>query len=236
MTPGAPRRLLRRALRAGEAGLAGAGVACLVVYAAACAQTSWWQAHESEAFDQAVRERLERLRADAPDQSDWSPGRIAKYEASRAAPVRALARLEIPAAELSVMVLDGTDETTLDRAVGRIEGTARPGEPGNLGIAGHRDGYFRGLKDLAPGDAIRLATLEGVAHYRVAGIDVVAPERVDVLDPTPEPTLTLVTCYPFYFVGDAPERYVVRAVRVDYEPWESAPSGPAASGPRIARP
>lgn len=228
MMPGRPRPLLHRALRVAEVALAGAGVACLVVYAAACAQSSLWQARESEAFDRAVRERLH---AEAPDQSDWSPGRIAKYEASRAAPVRALARLEIPAAELSVMVLDGTDESTLDRAVGRIEGTARPGEPGNLGIAGHRDGYFRGLQQLNPGDVIRLATLEGVAQYRVAEIDVVAPERVDVLAPTAEPTLTLVTCYPFYFVGDAPERYVVHAVRVGYEPWESA-----ATGPLLARP
>lgn len=228
MTPLRLRPLLRRALGAGELLLAGAGTVCLVVYAAACAQAGWVQERESRAFDRALEERLH---TEAPDQSDWSPGRIAKYEASRAAPVRALARLEIPSVELSVMVLDGTDESTLDRAVGRIEGTARPDEPGNLGIAGHRDGYFRGLKELAPGDAVRLATLEGVAHYRVAAIDVVEPERVDVLDPTAEPTLTLVTCYPFYYVGDAPQRYVVRAVRVDYEPWESA-----AAGPVLARP
>lgn len=228
MTPGGQRSALRRALRVAEVALAGGGATCLLLYGAACAQAGWWQARESDAFDRAV---LERLHAEVPDQSDWSPGRIAKYEASRTEPVRALARLEIPTAEVSVMVLDGTDEATLDRAVGRIEGTARPDEAGNLGIAGHRDGYFRGLKEVAPGDAIRLATLEGVAHYRVAEIDIVEPERVDVLAPTAEPTLTLVTCYPFYFVGDAPQRYVVRAVRVGYEPWESA-----ATGPVLARP
>lgn len=219
---------VRDAMRVVEAALAAAGVVCLGVYVVACAQASWWQARESGAFDRAV---LERLRSEQPDQSDWSTGRIAKYEASLDTPVEALARLEIPSAGLSVMVLDGTDEATLDRAVGRIEGTARPGEAGNLGIAGHRDGYFRALKEVAPGDAIRLATLDGVARYRVASVDVVAPERVDVLAPTAEPTLTLVTCYPFYFVGDAPQRYVVRAVQVDYEPWESL-----ARGPLLARP
>ena len=124
------------------------------------------------------------------------------------------------------MLLEGTDEATLDRAVGRIEGTAKPGEPGNLGIAGHRDGYFRGLRHLQRGDAISLTTLDGVARYRVEKIEVVRPERVDVLQPTGEPMLTLVTCYPFYYIGDAPKRFVVQARQVGYEPWPSRESGP----------
>ena len=93
-------------------------------------------------------------------------------------------------------------------------GTAPPGTDGNSGIAGHRDGFFRGLKDIVPGDAIELDTLNGKEAYRVERTWVVEPEDVSVLDPTPMRALTLVTCYPFYFVGSAPQRFIVRAVRV----------------------
>jgi sortase A len=111
-----------------------------------------------------------------------------------------------------VAVLPGTDDQTLDRAVGHIDGTARPGTNGNLGIAGHRDGFFRGLKDITPGDVIEVDTMEGTDVYRVDQIWVVDPEDVWVLDPTPARTLTLVTCHPFYFIGAAPHRFIVRAV------------------------
>jgi len=100
----------------------------------------------------------------------------------------------------------------LNRAVGHIDGTAVPGQSGNLGIAGHRDGFFRGLKDVHLGDPIELETLGGSQIFRVADIRIVSPEDVSVLDTTAGPVLTLVTCYPFYFVGDAPQRYIVRAL------------------------
>ena len=93
--------------------------------------------------------------------------------------------------------------------------TALPGTDGNSGIAGHRDGFFRGLKDIGPEDAIDLETLRGKEVYRVERTWVVDPEDVSVLDPTPVRSLTLVTCYPFYYVGPAPQRYIVRAVRAD---------------------
>lgn len=153
----------------------------------------------------------------------WSPVRIEAYQASLRASggAAAVAMLRIQSIGLEVPVLDGTDELTLNRAVGRIAGTARPGEPGNLGIAGHRDGFFRGLKDLARDSPLELETLDGRRLcYRVEDIRIVRPSAIEVLDPTPEPSLTLVTCYPFYFVGSAPERYIVRAVLV------SAPAGP----------
>ena len=96
---------------------------------------------------------MQQLHAESPPKrSEWSPARLAKYEATLGTPVQALARLEIPDVDLSVMVLEGSDDATLDRAVGHIEGTARPGEPGNLGIAGHRDGYFRALRHVEKGD------------------------------------------------------------------------------------
>jgi sortase A len=109
------------------------------------------------------------------------------------------------------MLLQGTDDWTLNRAVGHIEGTALPGQPGNIGIAGHRDGFFRPLKDIPRNSSIILTTLKGRFLYRVSAINIVNPEDVRLLAPTPHPSLTLVTCYPFHYVGDAPKRYVVTA-------------------------
>ena len=149
----------------------------------------------------------------AADTSLWSPKRILAYEESLRAQVQPpLALLRIASIGLEVPVLDGTDDFTLNRAVGRIAGTARPGEFGNVGIAGHRDGFFRGLKDVHPGDPIELETLTGTQTYLVADIRIVSPDDVSVLESTAGPALTLVTCFPFYFVGDAPRRYIVRAV------------------------
>ncbi len=121
-------------------------------------------------------------------------------------------------------MLPGTDDRTLDRGVGHIEDTAQPGTDGNLGIAGHRDGFFRGLKDITPGDLMELDTLQGTDVYRVERTWVVSPEEVSVLDPTSTPAITLVTCYPFYFVGSAPDRFIVRAVRVGDRPLPSLAS------------
>ena len=110
-------------------------------------------------------------------------------------------------------MLEGTDETTLNRAVGHIEDTALPGANGNSGIAGHRDGFFRPLKDIVVGDAIELETVPRHKEiYRVERTWIVDPEDVSVIDPTPARSLTLVTCYPFYFIGSAPKRFIVRAV------------------------
>ena len=142
----------------------------------------------------------------------WSQVRIDGYLAASREAVQPLAILRIPRVGIEAPVYEGTDDATLDRGVGRIDGTARPGEAGNLGIAGHRDGFFRALKDIASGDRVELALLSGNAGYRVESIRIVTPNDVDVLDPTPDASLTLVTCYPFYFVGSAPKRYIVHAV------------------------
>jgi sortase A len=149
-----------------------------------------------------------------PDYALWSKERVKAYEESLAQGASApLGILRIPKIGLEVAILDGTDDLTLNRAVGHIEDTAKPGEPGNVGIAGHRDGYFRGLKEVAKGDTMEIETLSGVDTYRITDIWIVKPEDVQVLDPTPQPSVTLVACYPFYFVGHAPQRYIVRAVR-----------------------
>jgi len=123
--------------------------------------------------------------------------------------------LHIPRIRLSVPVLEGTDDVTLNRGLSHIEETAAPGADGNAGIAGHRDGFFRGLKDAVVGDVIELETLRETQRYRIERIWIVDPSDVSVLDPTATQSITLVTCYPFYFVGSAPQRFIVRAVRVD---------------------
>ena len=152
----------------------------------------------------------------APDFGLWSEKRIRDYQESLAAHLSpTIAVLRIPKIQLEVPVLDGTDDVSLNRAVGLIAGTARPEEAGNVGIAGHRDGFFRGLKDVAVGDVIDLETERETRRYVIDRIVIVAPSDVSVLAPRTRPSVTLVTCYPFYFVGSAPRRYIVQASVAD---------------------
>lgn len=160
----------------------------------------------------------------AVDTRLWAPERIRAYEESLRRDFGApLAVLAIPGLGLEVPVHPGTDDATLNRGVGLIAGTARPGEGGNVGIAGHRDGFFRGLKDIAIGDSIELRSLGGRELYVVESLRIVEPSEVWVLAPTPSPALTLVTCYPFYFAGSAPQRFIVRATRRDGPPPAAVP-------------
>ncbi|UCC14952.1 MAG: class D sortase [Gammaproteobacteria bacterium] len=153
-----------------------------------------------------------------PDYSLWSPTRVTDYEETLAMNLGApQALLNIPSIGLQVPVLEGIDEITLNRAVGRIPGTARPGGLGNVGISGHRDGFFRGLKDIGPGDDIEIVTWRERMRYEVREIIIVDKHEVDVLKADDEGLLTLVTCYPFYYVGHAPKRYIVRAKLADSE-------------------
>jgi sortase A len=122
-----------------------------------------------------------------------------------------LGRLEIPRLGLSVAVLQGTAPRTLLLGVGHIEGTALPGEPGNIGIAGHRDTYFRELKNIRARDEIQIQTAAGLSHYKVDWIQIVDPGDTEVLAHSTGSAITLVTCYPFHYIGAAPERFVVHA-------------------------
>ncbi|MEO8505163.1 MAG: class D sortase [Acidobacteriota bacterium] len=122
--------------------------------------------------------------------------------------------LQIPNAGIAVMVTAGDDNATLRHSVGWLTETALPGEPGNAVLAGHRDTFFRGLEDLRQNDPIWITTARGRLEYRVAGMEIVDPSRLDVLAPTGTRTLTLVTCYPFHYIGAAPQRYIVRAKQV----------------------
>jgi len=129
-----------------------------------------------------------------------------------------VARLEIPRIDLSATVLEGSDDATLSRAAGHIEDTALPGTLGNAGIAAHRDTIFRPVRDLKLGDVMTVTTADGVYDYRVDRTMIVNPEDVYVLDPTDRATLTLVTCYPFTFIGHAPQRFIVQANLVAERP------------------
>lgn len=128
-----------------------------------------------------------------------------------------LGRLEAPSVKLSTVVLEGSDDGTLKRGSGHIEDTPVPGQPGNVGIAGHRDTTFRALRNIHIGDPLEYKTADRLYRYRISKTMIVGPDDVYVLDPTPQPALTLVTCYPFEFVGHAPRRFIVRAELVSEE-------------------
>lgn len=142
---------------------------------------------------------------------------------SSEAPPRVLAkntligRMRIPRLRLSTIVREGTAEDTLSIAAGHIPSTALPGDAGNIGVAGHRDTLFRGLRNIKKDDVIEFETLDRAYKYRVEGTQIVKPTEVSVLKPGREPELTLVTCYPFYYVGSAPDRFIVKAVQVGAE-------------------
>jgi sortase A len=131
-----------------------------------------------------------------------------------------LGQILIPRLGVSSVILEGTGDTTLRRAIGHVPGTALPGHGGNICLAGHRDHLFRPLREIAAGDEVRIRTSAGTAVYRVVDTDVVTPQQTDVLNRTHSDTLTLITCYPFNFIGSAPERFVVRARAEREKPTE----------------
>lgn len=158
-------------------------------------------------------ETVRRLSAGVPNQSLWSADRVRAWKRALTLPAAPpLAVLRIPSISLEAPILSGTDDQTLDRGVGHVDETALPGTDGNMGLAGHRDSFFRGLKNLKSGALLQLDTPGGRERYRVERIWIVDPEDVSVLEPTQGRAITLVTCYPFYFVGNAPRRFIVRAV------------------------
>ena len=143
-----------------------------------------------------------------PGESNDGAATLPRPAATRGSVV---ARLDAPSLQLSTAVLEGSDDGTLDRGAGHIEGTPLPGEGGNVGIAGHRDTVFRPLRHTKAGDMFILTTADRAYQYRVSRTLIVDPEDVHVLDPTERPTLTMVTCYPFEFIGHAPRRFIVQA-------------------------
>jgi sortase A len=166
--------------------------------------TKLYQAHQARLFQQQL--------------SSMRPA-IASADRSRDLPIApisdgAVGRIEIPRIGLAAMILEGTNGRTLRRAVGHIPGTSLPGQKGNVAITGHRDTFFRPLRNVRYGDEITLTTLDGTYRYLVDSTLVVLPKDIHVLDNSSDAILTLVTCYPFYFVGPAPKRFIVRAHEV----------------------
>jgi sortase A len=167
-----------------------------------------------------------------PDFTLWAEQRIKSYQESLAAQFPpAIAILRIPKIHVEVPVLEGTDDLSLNRGVGHVASTAYPGENGNMAIAGHRDGFFRGLKDIALGDTVEMVTPERTETYVIDRIVIVEPSDVSVLEPRAHPSLTLITCYPFYFVGSAPKRYIVQASVADPAPGNAHSGGQSQSKP-----
>lgn len=169
----------------------------------------------------AVRAEPAALRARTAMPAERAGGPEARVRAHATPPAEntpneslPVALLRIARVDLEVPVFPDLGERSLNRGAGLIDGTGLPGGEGNVAIAAHRDGYFRALKDVAEGDVLELETLRGTRMYRVSAISIVEPTELWPLADTGEPAVTLVTCYPFYFVGSAPQRYIVRAVAV----------------------
>jgi sortase A len=198
-----PRR--SRVLRWLERVLLAIGITCLGYYAYVSAETALYQAYEMRELDAILASVPE------PEPDVVTPAASTVPATRTLAPGSAVGRIEIPRLGVSAVVRAGSDARTLRLAVGHIPGTALPGERGNVGLAAHRDTFFRRLGEIRPDDEVRLVTRDGTFTYHVDGTRIVEPSDVWVLDDTAQPSLTLVTCYPFTFVGSAPRRFIVRA-------------------------
>ena len=190
------------------------GVLALGSYAYAWLDARWTQYQENRHLEEALaaQPQVPASETDALSsfQEEASPEPAPKLEEGEL-----IGRIEIPNAGVSAMVLEGVGHKTLRRGVGHIPGTPLPRWEGNVGLAAHRDSFFRGLKDIRKNDIITLTTLHGRFQYRVDSTEIVLPKDTHVLEDTDKPMLTLVTCYPFYYVGSAPKRFIVKAERLE---------------------
>jgi sortase A len=187
----------------------GAGTLLLTAYAAIAADAALARQRELARFELALA---------PPDTSRWSQSRVQAYRASALVAGDPLVGIvAIPDVGLEVPLYSDASELNLNRGAGLIPGMARPGDAGNVGIAGHRDGYFRLLREVKVGEIIQVRTARARYLYQVAALSIVAPTDTRLLAPTPTSAVTLVTCYPFYFVGNAPQRFVVRGVLIRTE-------------------
>jgi sortase A len=173
----------------------------------------------------SARLAISEFRTERSQTIAWDRTRLRAYRRTLKQHFDTEAVLSIPRLHIEVPVLEGTSDLVLNRGVGHIAGTAAPGENGNI-VTGHRDGFFRPLKDAARGDIIDLQGPDGTDHYIVRDMKIVSPSDIAVLAPNGENSLTLITCYPFYYVGSAPKRYVVLASRIS---TSRIPSSPIAS-------
>ena len=214
-TPSSPGRVLRWL----ECVLIAIGLISLGYYGYVTAESRLYQKLETRELD-AILASAPALPAAEPGEG---PRRMRPVAGS------AIGRIEIPRLGVSVVIRAGSDARTLRLAVGHIPGTALPGEIGNIGLAGHRDTFFRRLRDIRANDEIRLVTASGTFAFHVEATSVVKPRDTWVLNPTETPTLTLITCYPFTYVGSAPQRFIVRATEVPSQGVSEGRAGNASS-------
>jgi len=231
------------------------GLAALDTYIWVNTSTLVSQAYEDWAFDEQLRgvppsfdaflrEEMRTLRERARPKpaapvaatEETKPAEPEALETKPLPPSAVIGRLEIPNLHLSVMVREGADTATLRKAIGHIPGTALPGRKGNIALAGHRDTFFRPLANIKANDVLELRTEDGLYRYSVESTKIVGPRDVSVLAPGRGNTLTLVTCYPFYYVGSAPKRFIVRAnllpgVEASKNPPPTQPHRSAAESP-----
>ena len=198
--------LTRRVLRAASRALLVAGIMALSYAGYAVMDRYWFQSAETAKFE-IVRTPAKLLPA--------APVLITEGGV--------IGEIEVPRLGLKAIVVQGDSEKLLRRAVGHLTETAMPGETGNVALAGHRDGLFRPLRNILPGDTITLKTPDREFQYQVEWTAILPPTAVRVLQPTVEPALTLVTCFPFYYVGAAPERFIVRARKIAIEATPPVP-------------
>ncbi|MFB3907284.1 MAG: class D sortase [Candidatus Eisenbacteria bacterium] len=225
MLPLRGRTLDRRFLYLAASWLLFVGGCVLVgLWALATLDTRLYQHQQSAALERAIAARF----AAAGEGPSASAVRVGPADAARAAADAGgvIGRIAAPRLGISAIIAEGIDKRTLRRAVGHVPGTAFPGEEGNVGLAGHRDSFFRGLKDVCADDSLTLTTPDGDFHYRVESTEIVDPDRGDVLASEGGATLTLVTCYPFFYVGHAPSRFIVRARLISADRPYEAPMPP----------
>ncbi len=199
--------LTRRVLRAAFYVFLVAGIMALGYAGYAVMDRYWFQGVETAKFETVS-----------------APAELRAVEAAPITEGGVIGEIEVPRLGLKAIVVQGDSEKLLRRAVGHLPETALPGEAGNVALAGHRDGLFRPLRNVRPGDTITLRTPDREFQYQVEWTAVVPPTAVQLIQPTTEPVLTLVTCFPFYYVGAAPERFIVRARKIAVPP--SMPSAP----------
>jgi len=177
-----------------------AGALALLSWGFLCLQQLWFEKTASYLLEQRLRSSSSVIGRRKPKHN---PGMVATK------PGEVIGRIEIPRIHLSALILEGADSNTLRLGAGHVQGTALPGTRGNVAIAAHRDTFFRPLREVRPNDTILLTTVAGVYRYRVEATEIVDPTDVHVLRRTRDSQLTLVTCYPFYYVGSAPKRFIV---------------------------
>jgi sortase A len=218
-----------------------AGLAAVDAFIWVNTSTVLYQAYEDWSFDQTLRGLNPSARGFVSDEMSWLFNGRPKVETPDlphpSEPIPAeqhphsskmlLGRLRIPRLHVAAMVREGADSRTLRMAIGHIPGTALPGKTGNVGLAGHRDTFFRALSNIEKDDAIDFETDSGTFRYVVESTRIVSPRDVSVLTASSGRTLTLVTCYPFYYVGSAPKRFIVRAVQVNQQASAAAAPGPS---------